>query len=149
MTDDVNMNEPSVASMIEQHLLRVTPKRAPVEMRSVILASMQSELRSARWDRRLARVAAVLMCLAVGLNGFFGWRGYQQRRLAELQRPTPQAIVEVTEMIALVTDEETGRWFEERLLALRPFRPRTDAHAAMQRMVDEILQTWDLTEKDG
>ena len=143
MTDDVNMNE------IERHLLRAAPTRAPDEMRSAILGSMQSELRRARWDRRLARAAAVLVCLAVGLNGVALWRGYEQQRLAKLQRPTPRAIVEVAEMITSVTDEETGRWFEEHLLALRTHRPHTDAHAAMKRMVDDILQTWDLTEKDG
>ena len=33
-----------------------------------------------RWDRRLARVAAMLVCLAVGLNGFALWSGYQQQR---------------------------------------------------------------------
>jgi hypothetical protein len=143
MTDDVNTNE------IEQQLLRAVPGRAPAEMRSVILGSMQSKLRSTRWDRRLARTAAVLVCLAVGLNGTAGWRAHREYQLAELQRPTPRAITETAEMIASVTDKETGQWFEERMVALRASRSRTNAHVTMQRVVNEILKTWDLPEKDG
>ena len=73
----------------------------------------------------------------------------REYQLAELQRPTPRAITDTVEMIASVTDEETGRWFEEHLIALRASRRSRVTPEAMQRAVNEILETWNLPRKDS
>jgi len=143
MTDDTNFND------VEQELLRTAPRRAPAEMRTTVLDQVNRELRSARWDRRLAQVAAALTIVAVGLTGAVGWQAHHEQVLAERERPTPRAITEVAECIRSVTDEPTARSFEKKLLAWRSSRRPEPSLGAMQRAIAEAMKSLNETGKDG
>src|SRR6476620_9821920 len=45
---------------------------SPAELRGAVLGSVERELRAARWDRRLTRVAAVRFAVGIGINGASG-----------------------------------------------------------------------------
>ena len=59
------MNDPLTA--IEQQLASHTPAGAPDELRDAVLRGVRRELKSASWDRRLARTAATLLAVGIGV----------------------------------------------------------------------------------
>jgi hypothetical protein len=90
---------------------------APIdECRAKTLAAMSRELRSARWDRRLAQTAAGMLVVGVLLNV----------PLAVSERsPGPsgtqvaqESILETAVTIAAATDAESGRRYALQLAAL-------------------------------
>lgn len=95
---------------IETQLSRLRPAGAPRELRDAALADMRRELRAARWDRRLARMAAVLLVVGVGLNV-----GIMSTTTWEYDRPLPvaesnarQSLVNTAVVVAEATDAKTG-----------------------------------------
>ena len=60
--DDESLND------IERQLSGVSTPHAPTELRADVLRDVHRELAAARWDRRLARTAAVLLAVGVGMN---------------------------------------------------------------------------------
>jgi hypothetical protein len=71
---------------IERQLTGLHPSAAPGALRAAVLAGVQRELRGARWDRRLARAAAVLLVLGVVLNVSIGVYSMNSRDTSQLQR---------------------------------------------------------------
>ena len=53
---------------VEAQLSRLQPRAAVGGLREATLGRVQQELRSSRWDRRLGRVAAVLLVVGIGMN---------------------------------------------------------------------------------
>jgi hypothetical protein len=109
---------------LEQRLAAAGPG-PPARLRDAVLADVQRELRAARWDRRLARLAATALVLGVGwnaLNFAFDERGdgraAPDRALAEVDGGSRDALVQVATTVAEATDAATGRNVARQLAAL-------------------------------
>jgi hypothetical protein len=106
---------------VEERLRRLTPRRAGPELREQVLAAVGRELSAhpvSRWERWLGLAVAASVLLGVVLNV---WANKAtDRRLARLYGPppVPRQIAEVAEMVASVTDAETGRRLERQLAAM-------------------------------
>ena len=143
------MNDQHEIGETERELMEAVPRPAPSQLRSAVLKSVQSELRSARYDRLLARIAVTTMGFAMALNLSVGWRAHQQELAANLARPATGSIVEVANTISLVTDEQTGKWFERQLAVLGDTAELAPQAAAAWSARDEIIQSWILSRKEG
>jgi hypothetical protein len=105
---------------VEQTLHRLMPRGAAPELREHVLAAVGRQLSAdglSRWERRLGLAVAASILLGIVLNV---WANKAtDRRLARLYgpRPVPRQITEVAEMVASVTDAETGRRLERQLAA--------------------------------
>jgi hypothetical protein len=105
---------------MEQRFGQLTPRRAGAELRGQVLDAVAGELGQAaarRRQRRAAMVVAASIVLGIVLNVWVG--SATDRRLARLYGPTPvpKPIADVTEAVASVTDAETARQVQQRLLA--------------------------------
>jgi type II secretory pathway component PulM len=124
------MNDDSFHEL-ERQLTVAGATGAPPHLRSAVLAGVARELRAARWDRRLARAAAMLLIVGVGLNAALVWQGgsapEQRRQFA--QQTASNSLVDTAIIVAEATDAETGRTFARQLAALRG-RELTDQEIA-------------------
>jgi len=102
------MNEPSQAD-IEQLLGHANLGNVSRELREQVLRQTQRELRAARWDRRLGRVAAVLLLVGVALNASSMWLTPLGSSRQTASRPSPESIFQLETTMAEATDPETGR----------------------------------------
>ena len=93
----------------------------PSELRGAVLRDMERELRAARWDRRLGRVAVLLLVVGVGLNASLSLH------VSTSPRPRPgqmavdgarDSLIETAIVVAEATDVETGRRFARQLAAM-------------------------------
>jgi len=112
----------------ESVLGRLHPRGAAPELRERVLGAVARQLAprpgAARLWRWAAAVAAGLL-LGVGLNV---WAiRTTDARLARLYGPpvVPQPIVAAAEAVESVTDAETARWVQQRLLAAHQERLRS------------------------
>jgi hypothetical protein len=120
----------------------VTP--APPVLRVEVLAQVRQELRAARWDRRLARAAAVLLIVGVGINLAAGFQSDGKGNSA--RQPVAQAaerpsLVDTAIVVAEATDAATGRRFARQLAAMTGRELTADEvaaiDAAMRRTTSE------------
>ena len=106
---------------------------APADLRSAVLADVRRELRASAWDRMLARSAAAIVVVGVGLNAALGLRG--DARMAPGGQATAivdarqDALVQTAAAIAEATDAAMGRSVARQLAALSG-RTLTDDQAA-------------------
>ena len=103
---------------LEEELARCAPAGVPAELRGEVLHQVRRELRAARWDRRLGRVAAVLLAVGLGSNGVVQ-RLYPATPAGPSTRPTPQAIGRLAATVADATDMATARHFARQMAALQ------------------------------
>jgi len=121
----------------ESVLGRLHPRGAAPELRDRVLGAVALQLAPRAGGGRLWRWAAAVaagLLLGVGLNV---WAvRTTEARLARLYGPSavPQPIVAVAEAVESVTDAETARWVQQRLLTAHqerlrsvPFSPSLDA----------------------
>ncbi|MCC6493120.1 MAG: hypothetical protein IT424_08870 [Pirellulales bacterium] len=107
------MDEP--LTQIEAQLTRATPGAAPRELRAAVLADVSRELKSSRWDRRLARTAAAALAAGVAINGA---TALIDGRPGGLGGDASQAsLVEAAVAVGRATDAETGRTIARQLAA--------------------------------
>ncbi len=105
----------------EQQLVAIRGAGAPIELRRAVLGDVERELRAARWDRRLARSAALLLIVGVGMNvslTLVGSRSPESLASHVAHDRTPESFVEIAIVIAEATDAETGRRFARQIAAL-------------------------------
>lgn len=105
----------------EQQLAPPQSGGAPPALRRVVLDDVNRELRAARWDRRLARVAVVLLVVGVGLNGALALSGGSPRDPRPRQfavDANSKSLVETAIVVAKATNVETGRQFARQIAAL-------------------------------
>jgi hypothetical protein len=105
----------------EQQLASARHAGAPTALRGRVLSDIERELRAARWDRRLARAAVVLLVVGVGMNaalvlGENETRVAPHRELAA--KDSQQAIVDTAIIVAEATNGATGRQFARQMAAL-------------------------------
>ena len=79
------------------------------------------ELRAARWDRRLAQAAIVLLVIGVGMNASLVFRGAKSfdRHATQVARGRSQeSLIETAIVVTEATDAETGRRFVRQIAAM-------------------------------
>lgn len=104
----------------EQQLAATCPAGPDSELRRVVMSGVARELRAARWDRRLARAAVLLLVVGVGLNALLAIRGSRPdgRRAGQVAADRSQeSLLETAVVVAEATDPETGRRFAQQLAA--------------------------------
>ena len=90
---------------IERQLTGFQPSGAPRELRAAVLESVRGELRAARWDRRLARAAAMLLVIGIMLNLAIGFRPIGSHAVSQPVASTrSQSLVDAAVVVAEVTD---------------------------------------------
>jgi len=124
------MSEDSL-HQIELQLAGIRPAGAPRELRAALLNDIHAELRASRWDRRLARIAAVLLVVGVGMNVATGLRVSAERGTAAdvAGSPARKSLVDAAVVVAEATDARTGSQYA-RQLAYIAGRPLSDDEAA-------------------
>lgn len=131
------MNDESL-KQVEAQLVGLLPVDAPRELRATVLADVRHELRAARWDRRLARAAAVLLIVGVGLNAGIVWkpavdRGRPSQVAASNAR---QSLVNTAVVVAEATDARTGSEYARQMAAMIGHTLTADDLAAIDAAID-------------
>jgi hypothetical protein len=106
---------------LEQRLACAMPRGAPASLRDATLAKVQRELQSARWDRRLGRLAATILVVGVGLNAGLALQGDARSARgsrARMAAGSRTALAETAMIVADATDAETARRFVRQMAAL-------------------------------
>jgi hypothetical protein len=85
-----------------------------------VLREVHRELRAGRWDRRLARTAAVLLIVGLGMNVALVVRNNEDRsRASQIARsPTRQSLVDTAVVVAEATNARTGSRYTRQLAAM-------------------------------
>jgi hypothetical protein len=125
------MNDDLLAEL-EQQLSQVNPAGAPAQLRAAVLSDVSGELRAARWDRRLARAAVVLLVVGVGLNAALVWQGgsaTESHRPQLAHQAAEDSLIQTAIAVAEATNTETAQTFARQLAALRG-RELTDQEIA-------------------
>ena len=108
------MNDPF--SQIERQLMAASSGDAPGELRDRVLADVRRELRAARWDRRLGRVAAVTLTAGVAINAVMAL-GLNDGRHLLRKTASHGSLLQTAVAVARATDAETGRQVAQQLAA--------------------------------
>lgn len=112
---------PEPLEEFERQLASVHRRNAPTALRGRVLSEVERELHAARWDRRLARAAVILLVIGVGMNAALVFDGgatriAPHRHLAA--EDSQQAIVDTAIIVTEATNGETGRQFARQMAAL-------------------------------
>lgn len=130
---------------IERVLAAATPRKAPWELRAIMIAAVAAQLdvrskRKSSWQSTIERAvaASVLFSLAI----FLGVASSEARRMAAWdERPVIRSdVAELAAAVALVSDEESARGVERYLLSRLQEGARPPS-TAMRREMQEI-QRW-------
>jgi hypothetical protein len=126
---------------MEGLLQKLTPRRAPPQLRDTVLADVQSELhaRRKRWDRWALPAAAALLALAVGFS--YWVTTSTDRRIARLYgpEPTPHAINEIADAVTSVAGADAGQSVRRGwLAAARRARPMKVELPDMRALLVEL-----------
>ncbi|WP_156512988.1 hypothetical protein [Planctomyces sp. SH-PL62] len=126
---------------LERHLKRLTPRKAPPELRARVLAAMDAELATAAPRRRFpaATATAALLLLAAGLN-FLATRENEDRLARAFgPRPIPRDVLDLARDVSEHASPEAGRRLLDRLAA-RPPRPTASTTEADLRRHADLLE---------
>ena len=132
------MNE-SELEQLESRLTGITFPQAPALLRERVVRDVHRELRAARWDRRLGRLAASLLVVGVGLNLAALRPGSPSVSHQRSARQTPARIAELATDIANLTDAETGRRYALHLAALSGWSSQDPRGMALESEIDKQL----------
>jgi hypothetical protein len=124
---------PEPLDELERHLASARHVGAPAALRGRVLSDVDRELRAARWDRRLARAAVVLLVVGVGANAALVFDSGAKAKAPPHQlaaKDSQQAIVDTAIIVAEATNGETGRQFARQMAALSG-RELTDQEIAI------------------
>jgi hypothetical protein len=122
---------------IESQLGKMRPVAAPRDSRSAVLADVHRELRASRWDRRLARIAAVLLILGVGMNAGTVLKPAREysRSLQVAESSARQSLVNTAVVVAEATDARTGSEYARQMAVMIGHRLTADDQAAIDAAV--------------
>jgi hypothetical protein len=134
---------------IEQQLAGLRPAGAPRELRVAVLADVHRELRASRWDRRLARVAVVLVVVGVGLNAAFALPKRAPAPQILAANPTQESLVQVAIGVAEATDVQTARLVARRLASMAGQPLSGDDAAAIDIAVEQRASREAFVGKEG
>ena len=131
------MNDESMET-VERRLACFDSRGVPPGLRENVLADVQRELRAARWDRRLARAAVVLLVVGVGMNVAIGLRPSDSGSDRVAQNHSGEArrsLVETAVVVAQATDASTAIQFARQLAAMTGRELTPDEAAAIDAAV--------------
>jgi hypothetical protein len=131
------MSEESL-DKIERQIASMQPVGSPMELRGLVLSEAERELRAARWDRRMARAAGVLLVVGVGMNLAVGLRLDKTGNgpLARSQQAMTRAsLVDAAVLVADATDAATARRFARQMAAMAGRTLTEDDTAAIDAAV--------------
>jgi hypothetical protein len=136
---------------LEHRLAGQSMAPPPAALRSAVLTDVHRELAAARWDRHLARAAAVLLAVGVGMNLTVGLQSSGSsgavRRIAG--GPSRDSLVQVAVAVAEATDPETGSRFARQLAALSGMPLSSEQSAAIDLAVKLHTRPTAANGKDG
>lgn len=124
--------------MIKQQVAGGQQLSVAAALREEVLRGVQRELRAARWDRRLARAAVVLLVVGVGMNVA---SERFSRSIGGVARPpiargeSRQSFVETAIVVAEATDPATGSRLARQLAAMSGHDLTADERAAIEAAV--------------
>lgn len=124
---------------LEQQLALLQTLGAPPALRGAVLADVRRELRASRWDRRLARTAAVLLITGIGLNAaLVGSKNAGRSRSNQFaHQASRKSLVEAAVAVAQATSAETGGQFVRHLAALSGRTLTSDDLAAIDTAIEQ------------
>jgi len=134
---------------LEQQLAQSRQSKAPEAMRTPVLAAVHRELAAQRWERRLARAAAVLLVAGIALNWTVGLRGERTASRRMEIAAKPEVIVEVAVVVAEATDAETGNIFAQHLATLSGTTLSNEQAAAIEQAIKRNLRNVGAVRKAG
>ena len=135
---------------VEAQLARLQPRVAVDGLRDATLGRVQRELRASRWDRRLGRVAAVLLAVGIGMNvATVSERPTLPagRQLAD--RPTTESIAKLAVTMAELTDTKTASIIARHLAALNGLPLGSHQADAFEHEIDRRPPSAVFNGKDG
>jgi hypothetical protein len=103
---------------LERRLACAMPRGAPADLRATTLAQVQGELRAARWDRRLGRLATAIFVIGVGLNAGLALQDDARPASGAKTRMAENSPAALAVVVADATDAETARRFVQQMAAL-------------------------------
>jgi hypothetical protein len=125
---------------VERRLAGLQTNGAPRELQPAVLADVNRELRAARWDRRLARAAAVLLVAGIVLNLAIGFRPVSSRAMSQPVASTrSQSLVDAAVVVAEVTDAATGSRFARQMAAMAGEELTSSEAAAIDAAVNQAV----------
>jgi hypothetical protein len=128
-------------NMIERQIAELRAPNAPEELRAVVLGGVEKELRAARWDRLLARAAAAMLFVGVGLNAATTWYSGRTRLNATAGGPARDSLVRTTVIVAEATDAPTARKYARQVAAVRGRQLSDEDAAAIDAAVEQAIAT--------
>src|SRR5450432_3883819 len=136
---------------LEKRLAVLNLGRAPKDLRDEVLAGVHCELSAALWDRRLARAAAVLLAVGVGMNLAIGWQssGSSNSKNQVAVGPSRESLVQFAVTIAEATDPETGSRFARQLAVMSGMSVSSEESAAIDAAVKQRARPVISDGKDG
>lgn len=139
---------------VEAQLTRLQPRVAVDGLRDATLGRVQRELRASRWDRRLGRVAAVLLVVGFSMNiatvskrPALPAGGRLADRLAD--RPTAESIAKLGVTMADVTDIKTASIIAQHWAALNGLPLGSHQTDAIEHEIGRRLSSALSNGKDG
>ena len=142
------MNDESMEH-VELQLAHLQPPGAPQELRTIVLGAVHCQLNAQRWDRWVARIAAALVILGVGLNLLVGWRGGQRAATQVAAAAKPDVMVQVAVAVAEATDAEAANCFVRHLAELSGSTLSPEQAAAIQQEIQSQVKNSVLSRKEG
>jgi hypothetical protein len=132
------MSENSL-EQIERQIGAIRVVGPSLELRDAVLSKVHRELHAARWDRHLARFAAVLLVIGVGMNVAIGLQPSRSGRPnVDTNRPAEarQSLLETAVVVAQATDAATALQFARQLAAMTGRKLTADESAAIGAAVE-------------
>jgi hypothetical protein len=106
---------------LESQIAAASPAGAPAELRRAVLNNVERELRAARWDRRLARAAVILLAVGIGVNAYQVLSPTQATTTHSHQiarAESSETLIETAIVVAEATNADTGRLFARKWAAM-------------------------------
>jgi hypothetical protein len=120
---------------IERQLIALPVAPAPEKLRQVVLAVAHRRLRAQRWDRLLARAAAAVFVVGLGLNAAVGISGKGGGASQTASAVKIEAVTQAALAVADATDPDTATQFAKRMAMLGGVPLSADKEAAIQRRI--------------
>jgi hypothetical protein len=128
---------------VERQIASVRPVGPPVELRGAVLGGVHRELQAARWDRRLARAAVLLLVVGVGLNVAMARHGSNIRHATTrdiADARSQQSLVQSAVIVAETVDSDTARKYSRQLAAMRGWELSPDEAAEIDAAIHKATR---------
>jgi hypothetical protein len=129
------MNDP--LTTLEQQLAAEVPARAPGPLREAVMKDVHCELSSARWDRRLAKVATTVMAVGIAMNIALMVGGDEFS--APRSTASNSSLVQTAVAVARATDVQTARQMAHQISAWNGHVMTNEQLAALHAAIAEEL----------